>query len=203
MRAKGLLNKLKHPEEEEGLWFVFDRNEEVTRRNDRWLTPLKCECTKFLAIVMLFCVVGSEGEAHHDSSIFTTGIGWPRVFIIMSHHTKPGRLLTTHQTLILWIITCGAGLGRGMIEKEVKKHLHNTKFSSYMEVIVRVIEDINKDRLIRAFSRFWTPSPLTSSPSCNLLPASPHKPSIPKQVSIITPRLRQRDMTDVQQRNVL
>ncbi|KAM3187380.1 hypothetical protein ACTXT7_002416 [Hymenolepis weldensis] len=55
-------------------------------------------------------------------------IGWPR---IMSHQTYDHLLV--HQTLILWIITCGAGCG--VVEKEVNKHPHNTKSFSLIEAI--------------------------------------------------------------------
>ncbi|KAM3173421.1 hypothetical protein ACTXT7_012537 [Hymenolepis weldensis] len=42
MRAKRLLNKLKHTEEQECLWFSsdqinFHQDEKVNRRNDRWV----------------------------------------------------------------------------------------------------------------------------------------------------------------------
>ncbi|KAM3181183.1 hypothetical protein ACTXT7_014866 [Hymenolepis weldensis] len=71
------------------------------------------------------------------------------------HHVTPhqiyGRLLT-HQTLILWIITYGAGV----IEKEVNRHPHNTKFSSPMEAIARAMEDINEDYLMKPCSHFQT-----------------------------------------------
>ena len=43
----------------------------------------------------------------------------------------------------------------GVVEKEVNKHPHNTKFS-LMEAIARAMEDINKDHLIKACSRFRT-----------------------------------------------
>ncbi|KAM3174821.1 hypothetical protein ACTXT7_009734 [Hymenolepis weldensis] len=77
MRAKGILKKLKHSEEQKCLWFFsyennFDRDEKVSRRNDRWL--IMCERmdpTEFPAAVMVFGVVkGSERGAHHDSPIF-------------------------------------------------------------------------------------------------------------------------------------
>ncbi|KAM3186058.1 hypothetical protein ACTXT7_005155 [Hymenolepis weldensis] len=41
---------------------------------------------------------------------------------------------------------------RGVVEKVVHKHLHNTN-SSLMEAIARAIEDINKDHLIKARSQ--------------------------------------------------
>ncbi|KAM3187451.1 hypothetical protein ACTXT7_002302 [Hymenolepis weldensis] len=83
MRAKGMLKKLKQPDEEECLWFVpneesFHQDEKVKRRHDRWLaicrwTPLKfqqllCMRTKFPQTVMVFgvvavvVVVSSEGH---------------------------------------------------------------------------------------------------------------------------------------------
>ncbi|KAM3179854.1 hypothetical protein ACTXT7_017456, partial [Hymenolepis weldensis] len=81
MRAKGMLKKLKQPDEEECLWFVpneesFHQDEKVKRRHDRWLaicrwTPLKfqqllCMRTRFPPTVMVFgvvvVVVSSEGH---------------------------------------------------------------------------------------------------------------------------------------------
>ncbi|KAM3177548.1 hypothetical protein ACTXT7_004340 [Hymenolepis weldensis] len=47
-------------------------------------------------------------------------IRWLRIFIIMSHKAY-GHLLT-HQTLILWIITCEAG--RDVVEKEINNFNH-------------------------------------------------------------------------------
>ncbi|KAM3179794.1 hypothetical protein ACTXT7_017587, partial [Hymenolepis weldensis] len=65
--------------------------------------------------------------------------GWPRIFIIMSHQTSYGCLLTTHQVLTLSIITFGPE--RGVVEKGVNKYPHNTKSSSLMEAIARGMED--------------------------------------------------------------
>ncbi|KAM3175080.1 hypothetical protein ACTXT7_009231 [Hymenolepis weldensis] len=57
--------------------------------------------------------------------------------------------LTTHETLIYWIITYGAG--QDVIGKEVEKHTHNTKFSSQMEAKDRGMEtDMNKGHLMKA-----------------------------------------------------
>ena len=71
MRAKRLLHKLKHPEEQECLWFFseeknFDQDQKVNPRNDRWLCVDPTEvptvmCTKFPATVMVFGV-SSEGH---------------------------------------------------------------------------------------------------------------------------------------------
>ncbi|KAM3182337.1 hypothetical protein ACTXT7_012585 [Hymenolepis weldensis] len=58
MRAKGLLQKLKHPEEEEGLWCYynednFHRNEEVNRRNDRVLAMCGwVDCTEIPTLML-------------------------------------------------------------------------------------------------------------------------------------------------------
>ncbi|KAM3176471.1 hypothetical protein ACTXT7_006460 [Hymenolepis weldensis] len=68
----------------------------------------------------------------------------------MSHQTY-GSLLATHQTLILSIITCGAGRdGAEAVKNEDNRHPHNTKSSSLMEAIAHAIENMNKDYLIKA-----------------------------------------------------
>ncbi|KAM3171976.1 hypothetical protein ACTXT7_015493 [Hymenolepis weldensis] len=92
--------------------------------------------------------VSSNENRLHAIKLSRAKIGWPRIFI-MSHHTY-GHL--THQTLIHWIITRGAG--RGVVEMEVNKHPYNTKSSSLMEAVVQGMEDINKGYLIKACSRF-------------------------------------------------
>ncbi|KAM3182750.1 hypothetical protein ACTXT7_011691 [Hymenolepis weldensis] len=55
MRAKGMLKKLKHPEEEECLRFVpekenFHQNEKLKRRHDRWLTMCRRTLLNFQQI---------------------------------------------------------------------------------------------------------------------------------------------------------
>ena len=82
MRAKRLLNKLKHPEEQEILWFFsdeknFDQDQKVNRRNDRWLCADPSEVptvmhTKFPATVMVFGVVSNE-EHIMPPHFFSTG----------------------------------------------------------------------------------------------------------------------------------
>lgn len=72
LRAKRLLNKLKHPEEPGLLWFFsdeknFDQDQKVNRRNDRWLCAdpsgvPRVMHTKFPATVMVLGVVSSEGH---------------------------------------------------------------------------------------------------------------------------------------------
>jgi hypothetical protein len=67
--AKRLLNKLKHPEEQECLWFFsdekyFDQDQKVNPRNDRWLSADPTEvptvmCPNFPATVMIFGVVST------------------------------------------------------------------------------------------------------------------------------------------------
>lgn len=72
IRARRLLNKLKHPEEPGILWFFSDeknfvQDQKVNRRNDRWLCQTAGEVptvmhTKFPASVMVLGVVSSEGD---------------------------------------------------------------------------------------------------------------------------------------------
>ncbi|KAM3174849.1 hypothetical protein ACTXT7_009665 [Hymenolepis weldensis] len=45
---------------------------------------------------------------------------------------------------------------RGVVEKEVNKHLHSIRSSSLMEAIARTMENINNDHLIKACNRFRT-----------------------------------------------
>lgn len=72
IRSKRLLNKLKHPEEPNMLWFFsdeknFDQDQKVNRRNDRWLCSNPTEVptvmhTKFPSSVMVLGVVSNEGH---------------------------------------------------------------------------------------------------------------------------------------------
>ena len=70
IRSKRLLNKLKHPEEPNMLWFFsneknFDLDQKVNRRNDRWLCSDPQEVptamhTKFPSNVMVLGVISNE-----------------------------------------------------------------------------------------------------------------------------------------------
>lgn len=72
IRGKRLLNKLKHPEAPNMLWFFsdeknFDQDQKINRRNDRWLCSEPTEVprvmhTKFPATVMVLGVVSNEGH---------------------------------------------------------------------------------------------------------------------------------------------
>ena len=72
IRGKRLLNKLKHPEEPDMLWFFsdeknFDQDQKVNRTNDRWLCSDPTEVptvmhTKFPSSVMVLGVVSNEGH---------------------------------------------------------------------------------------------------------------------------------------------
>ena len=67
-----LLNKLKHPEIPDMLWFSsdeknFDQDKKINRRNDRWLCADPSDVphvmhTKFSATVMVLGVVNNEGH---------------------------------------------------------------------------------------------------------------------------------------------
>ncbi|VDL59042.1 unnamed protein product [Hymenolepis diminuta] len=59
------------------------------------------------------------------------------------HHVTPNIWPPPNYTRLL-------SVRRGVVEKEVNKHPHNTKSSSLMEAIVGAMEDINKDHLIEA-----------------------------------------------------
>ena len=72
VRSKRLLNKVKHPAEQDMLWFFsykknFHQDQKVNRRNDRWLCadPSKVPRvmhTKFPVTVMALGVVSNEGH---------------------------------------------------------------------------------------------------------------------------------------------
>jgi len=70
IRAQRLLNKLKHPEISDMLWFFsdeknFDQDQKINRRNDRWLCADPSDVprvmhTKFPATVMVLGVVSNK-----------------------------------------------------------------------------------------------------------------------------------------------
>lgn len=72
IRSKRLLNKVKHPAEEDVIWFFsdeknFDQDQKANRRNDRWLCKDPSEVprimhNKFPATVMVLGVVSNEGH---------------------------------------------------------------------------------------------------------------------------------------------
>ncbi|KAM3177930.1 hypothetical protein ACTXT7_003572 [Hymenolepis weldensis] len=78
IRAKRLVNKVKHPEEQKGLWFFSDKKTSTRikgmiggyLRTDPTEIPTSV-CTKFPPIMMISGVVSIEG--HYDSSIFFHG----------------------------------------------------------------------------------------------------------------------------------
>ena len=72
IQAKRLLNKVKHPEIQDMLWFYsdekdFDQDQNINQRNDRWLSgdhadALHVMHTKFPATIMVLGVVSNEGH---------------------------------------------------------------------------------------------------------------------------------------------
>ena len=83
VRSKRLVSKLKHPAEQDILWFFsdeknFDQDQKVNRRNDRWLCADPSEVprvmhTKFPATVMVLGVVSNEGHVM-PPHFFTQGM---------------------------------------------------------------------------------------------------------------------------------
>ncbi len=82
-KSKILHNKLKHPKEENMLWFFSDeknfcQDQEFNRQNNRWIAMRpkdvpKIMQTKFPATVMVFGVISSEGHVM-PPHIFETGL---------------------------------------------------------------------------------------------------------------------------------
>lgn len=72
IRSKCLLNKIKHPDHPNMLWFfsdekLFTQDQKVNRRNDRWLCSSASEVptvmhTKFPSSLMILGVVSNEGH---------------------------------------------------------------------------------------------------------------------------------------------
>ena len=82
-KARILLNKLKHPKDENMLWFFSDeknfcQDQKFNRQNNRWIAMRpqdvpKVMQTKFPATVMVFCVISSEGHVM-PPHIFEAGL---------------------------------------------------------------------------------------------------------------------------------
>ncbi|KAM3182410.1 hypothetical protein ACTXT7_012436 [Hymenolepis weldensis] len=133
MRVKELLKKLKHPEDEECIWFFsgqrnFHQDEKVNRRNGRWLAMSYSMEEEFPSprLPTRFGSIPIKAPKRQD---------WISENL---HHVTPN-LWPPPNSPDLYPLDYNVW---GVIGKEVNEHNHNTKFSSLMEAIARAMEDL-------------------------------------------------------------
>ncbi|KAM3175804.1 hypothetical protein ACTXT7_007819 [Hymenolepis weldensis] len=132
--VKGLLNKLKHPEEEKWLWFFSDQKAS---------TGMKKSSEEII------CGYVGADLTEVPTVIHAHETAWPMEEDLMTFNKTRLHPVRLSKPKIGWMAE-DFRYHATHVEKEVNKHPHTTRSSSLMEAIARGMENTNKDYLLKA-----------------------------------------------------